>query len=79
MLGDTGVAVHPDDDRYRHLVGKKVRLPILDRLIPIGVGESTADDDLFQPQTFGERGEPARHVGHLVEGQVGDRPRRVSG
>ena len=35
MLGDTGVAVHPDDERYRHLVGKQARLPILDRLIPI--------------------------------------------
>jgi valyl-tRNA synthetase len=35
MLGDTGVAVHPDDERYRHLVGKQVRLPIMDRLIPI--------------------------------------------
>jgi valyl-tRNA synthetase len=35
MLGDTGVAVHPDDDRYRALVGKFVRLPIVDRLIPI--------------------------------------------
>ena len=36
MLGDTGVAVHPDDERYRHLIGKQARLPILDRLIPIG-------------------------------------------
>ena len=35
MLGDTAVAVHPDDDRYKHLVGKMVRLPITDRLIPI--------------------------------------------
>ncbi len=35
MLGDTGVAVHPDDARYRHLIGKQVRLPIMDRLIPI--------------------------------------------
>ncbi|CAN5413618.1 MAG: valine--tRNA ligase [Acidimicrobiia bacterium] len=35
MLGDTGVAVHPDDDRYRHLVGRSVRLPLLDRVIPI--------------------------------------------
>ena len=35
MLGDTAVAVHPDDDRYRHLVGKNVRLPLADRLIPI--------------------------------------------
>jgi valyl-tRNA synthetase len=35
MLGDTAVAVHPDDDRYRHLVGRTVRLPLLDREIPV--------------------------------------------
>jgi valyl-tRNA synthetase len=35
MLGDTAVAVHPDDERYRHLVGKQLRLPLADRLIPI--------------------------------------------
>ncbi len=35
MLGDAAVAVHPEDDRYRDLVGKFVRLPIADRLIPI--------------------------------------------
>ncbi len=35
MLGDTGVAVHPDDDRYRALVGRMVRLPLVDRLIPV--------------------------------------------
>jgi valyl-tRNA synthetase len=35
MLGDTAVAVHPDDERYKALVGKKVRLPLADRLIPI--------------------------------------------
>ncbi|WP_219323278.1 valine--tRNA ligase [Methylovirgula sp. HY1] len=35
MLGDTAVAVHPDDGRYKHLVGKKVRLPLVGRLIPI--------------------------------------------
>ena len=35
MLGDTAVAVHPDDERYRHLVGKNVRLPLADRLIPV--------------------------------------------
>jgi valyl-tRNA synthetase len=35
MLGDTAVAVHPDDERYRHLVGKQLRLPLTDRLIPI--------------------------------------------
>ena len=35
MFGDTAVAVNPDDDRYKHLVGKKIRLPLADRLIPI--------------------------------------------
>jgi len=35
MLGDTAVAVHPDDERYKELVGKKVSLPLTDRLIPI--------------------------------------------
>ncbi len=35
MLGDTAVAVHPDDERYKHLVGKAVRLPIMNRPIPI--------------------------------------------
>ena len=35
MLGDTGIAVHPEDERYQDLIGKKVRLPIADRLIPI--------------------------------------------
>ncbi len=35
MLGDTGVAVHPEDERYQDLIGKKIRLPIADRLIPI--------------------------------------------
>ncbi|HTT97084.1 MAG TPA: valine--tRNA ligase [Rhizomicrobium sp.] len=35
MLGDTAVAVHPDDARYKDLIGKQVRLPLADRLIPI--------------------------------------------
>ncbi len=35
MLGDTGVAVHPEDERYRHLIGKKIVLPIVGREIPI--------------------------------------------
>jgi valyl-tRNA synthetase len=35
MLGDTAVAVNPDDERYTHLVGRKVRLPLADREIPI--------------------------------------------
>ncbi|MEH7305460.1 valine--tRNA ligase [Neobacillus drentensis] len=35
MLGDTAVAVHPEDDRYKHLIGKTVILPIVGREIPI--------------------------------------------
>ncbi len=35
MLGDTAVAVHPEDDRYRELVGKMVQLPLTNRTIPI--------------------------------------------
>ncbi|SFP06663.1 valine--tRNA ligase [Tranquillimonas alkanivorans] len=42
MLGDTGVAVHPDDARYAHLIGKTVRLPLVGRSIPI-VADSYAD------------------------------------
>ena len=39
MLGDTGVAVHPDDERYAHLVGKTVLLPLVNRSIPIVADE----------------------------------------
>lgn len=42
MLGDTGVAVHSDDERYRHLVGQEVMLPIVDRRIPI-VADAAVD------------------------------------
>jgi len=35
MLGDTAVAVHPEDERYKHLAGKKVLLPLMNREIPI--------------------------------------------
>lgn len=42
MLGDTGVAVHPDDPRYASLVGKSVRLPIVGRDIPV-VADSYVD------------------------------------
>jgi len=35
MLGDMAVAVHPEDERYKHLVGKHVRLPLCERTIPI--------------------------------------------
>ncbi|MFC4187746.1 MULTISPECIES: valine--tRNA ligase [Streptomyces] len=35
MLGDTAVAVHPDDERYAHLIGKRIKLPLTDRTIPL--------------------------------------------
>ncbi|MFH8615485.1 valine--tRNA ligase [Streptomyces sp. NPDC017979] len=35
MLGDTAVAVHPDDERYAHLIGKRIKLPLTDRSIPV--------------------------------------------
>jgi valyl-tRNA synthetase len=44
MLGDTAVAVHPDDERYRHLHGRNVRLPLVGRLIPI-VADSYSDPE----------------------------------
>jgi valyl-tRNA synthetase len=39
MLGDTAVAIHPDDERYTHLHGKKLRLPLMNREIPIVLDE----------------------------------------
>lgn len=39
MLGDTAVAVNPNDDRYKGVIGKTVRLPLTDRLIPVIVDE----------------------------------------
>ena len=44
MLGDGAVAVHPGDPRYRHLVGKKVLLPLVNRYIPI------VEDELVDPE-----------------------------
>src|SRR5438270_6235376 len=44
MLGDTAVAVNEKDERYRHLHGKKVRLPLMNRVIPI------ITDDLANPE-----------------------------
>ncbi len=44
MLGDSGLAVHPDDDRYKHLVGQEIVLPIVGRRIPI------IADDYVEPE-----------------------------
>ncbi len=44
MLGDTAVAVHPDDERHRQMVGKMLRLPLLDRRIPV-IADSYVDPE----------------------------------
>ena len=44
MLGDTAVAVHPSDERYKHLIGKCVRLPIVNRPVPI-IADDYADPE----------------------------------
>jgi len=45
MLGDTAVAVHPDDDRWKSAIGKQVMLPLMDRPIPI-VADDYADPEM---------------------------------
>ena len=44
MLGDTAVAIHPEDERYTHLHGRKLRLPLLNREIPIVLDEWVSRD-----------------------------------
>src|SRR6202048_4839385 len=44
MLADTGVAVHPDDERYRELVGRHAVLPLVGRLLPIVTDEAVRSD-----------------------------------
>ncbi len=44
MLGDTAVAVHPNDTRYQHLIGQTVTLPILERQIPV-IGDESVDPE----------------------------------
>jgi len=46
LLGDTAVAVHPEDERYKHLIGKTVDLPLTDRQIPI-IGDAILVDREF--------------------------------
>ncbi|MCM8774999.1 MAG: valine--tRNA ligase [Candidatus Omnitrophica bacterium] len=65
MLGDTAVAVHPRDPRYRHLVGKKVILPLMEREIPV------IEDEFVDPE-FGTgvvKVTPAHDPNDFVMGQ----------
>jgi len=72
MLGDSAVAVHPDDDRYRHLVGQEIILPLVERRMPI-IADEYVDPDFgtgcvkitpahdFNDYEIGKRHELQRH------------------
>jgi valyl-tRNA synthetase len=66
LLGDSAVAVHPEDERYRALIGSKVRLPLTDRLIPI-----IADD--FVDREFGSGCVKITPAHDFTDNEVGQR------
>jgi len=63
MLGDTAVAVHPGDERYRALIGRQLRLPVVDRLVPVVADEAV--DPAFG--TGAVKVTPAHDPAELVE------------
>ncbi|QQG43738.1 MAG: valine--tRNA ligase [Candidatus Daviesbacteria bacterium] len=65
MLGDTAVAVNPEDKRYKHLISKKVRLPLTDREIPI-IADDAIDTELG---TGAEKVTPAHDPADFELGQ----------
>jgi valyl-tRNA synthetase len=70
MLGDAAVAVHPDDERYQHLIGQTVQLPLTDRVIPV------IADDYVDPE-FGTgcvKITPAHDFNDYAMGQRHDLP-----
>jgi valyl-tRNA synthetase len=71
MLGDTAVAVHPEDGRYAHLIGKQVQLPLTDRDIPI-----IADSELVDPAfgTGAVKVTPAHDPNDFIMGQKHNLP-----
>jgi valyl-tRNA synthetase len=71
MLGDTALAVHPEDERYRHLVGKTVRLPIAERSIPV-----IADD--YVDREFGTGVVKITPAHDFNDWQVGQRHKLVA-
>ena len=65
LLGDTAVMVHPEDERYRHLVGQQVRLPLTGRLVPVIA-------DAYVDKSFGTgvvKVTPAHDVNDYAVGQ----------
>jgi valyl-tRNA synthetase len=71
LLGDTAVAVHPEDDRYAHLIGKHVRLPIAERSIPV-----IADD--YVDREFGTGVVKITPAHDFNDWQVGQRHKLVA-
>jgi len=71
MLGDVAVAVHPEDERYAHLVGKQVRLPIAERSIPV-----IADD--YVDREFGTGVVKITPAHDFNDWQVGQRHKLVA-
>ncbi|MEW2414914.1 valine--tRNA ligase [Streptomyces sp. NPDC046866] len=70
MLGDTAVAVHPDDERYKHLVGKRIKLPLTDRTIPV-VADTHVDPEFG---TGAVKVTPAHDPNDFAIGQRHDLP-----
>ena len=66
MLGDAAVAVHPDDERYRSLVGREIRLPLVERCIPV------VADDMVDP-AFGSGCVKITPAHDFNDYQVGER------
>ena len=82
MLGDSAVAVHPEDERYRDLVGRQVRLPIVGRLIPIVADEysdptkGTGAVKITPAHDFNDFGVGTRHNLPLIN--ILDRDARIN-
>ncbi|MFF8602576.1 valine--tRNA ligase [Streptomyces sp. NPDC015232] len=70
MLGDTAVAVHPDDERYKHLVGRQIKLPLTDRTIPV-VADTHVDPEFG---TGAVKVTPAHDPNDFAIGQRHDLP-----
>ena len=71
LLGDSAVAVHPEDERYKHLIGKHVRLPVAERSIPI-----IADD--YVDREFGTGVVKITPAHDFNDWQVGQRHKLVA-
>ncbi|KNB49524.1 valine--tRNA ligase [Streptomyces caatingaensis] len=70
MLGDTAVAVHPEDERYAHLIGKQIKLPLTDRSIPV-VADTHVDPEFG---TGAVKVTPAHDPNDFAIGQRHDLP-----